>query len=248
VPERSASLEPIRAARTFEAAIEHLIEGIERARLRRGDRLPNESELARALEISRPTLRQALRVLENSGLIEVRRGATGGIFVVSDLVPSNAISSHVRLEEVAVDDVLCARRVLEGAVTRRATEIGGEDDWNEIARTVDLLRVNVGNRAHVMRADAMYHRAIVRAAHCRELEAAMRGIGRKLAPIRDAYSGGLDQDLLTLDVHERQLETMRSGDADALGAILDEHFGMLEGAVERGRERTAGLSAERVGA
>ena len=65
--------EPIRATRTFEAAIEHIVEGIERNRLRTGDRIPNESELSSLLGISKPTLRQALRVLERSGVIEDRK-------------------------------------------------------------------------------------------------------------------------------------------------------------------------------
>ena len=220
--------EPIRSPRTFEAAIDHIIDGIERARLRAGERLPNEADLAASLEISRPTLRQALRVLENSGLLDVRRGAAGGIFVVSDLIPAQSISSAVALEESHVLDVLSARRVLEKAVTERAVQVATDDDYAEIHRTIVLLREHLGNRALVMRADAMFHRAVVRAAHSRQLELSMRGIGRGLAPIRDAYSGGLENDQHTLDVHVRQLAAMRDQDRAALEPILEEHFRMLE--------------------
>ena len=80
-PVSSFEVEPVRATRTFEAAIEHLIEAVERAGLQTGERLPNEGVLAAQLGISKPTLRQALRVLELSGLVHVRRGKTGGIFV-----------------------------------------------------------------------------------------------------------------------------------------------------------------------
>ena len=65
-------VEPVRTSRTFEAAIENLLEGIERSRLRLDDRLPTEEQLAGQLGISKPTLRQALRVLERSGLLRVR--------------------------------------------------------------------------------------------------------------------------------------------------------------------------------
>ena len=57
-PAPSFEVEPVRATRTFEAAIEHLTEAIERAGLRTGDRLPNEGALAEQLGISKPTLRQ----------------------------------------------------------------------------------------------------------------------------------------------------------------------------------------------
>ncbi|MGH3061345.1 MAG: GntR family transcriptional regulator, partial [Gaiellaceae bacterium] len=49
----------MRTSRTFEAAIENLLEGIERAHLRQDDRLPTEQDLAGQLGISKPTLRQA---------------------------------------------------------------------------------------------------------------------------------------------------------------------------------------------
>ena len=225
---RAFAIEPVRATRTFEAAIEHLTEAIERAGLRGGDRLPNEGSLAQQLEISKPTLRQALRVLELSGLVQVRRGKSGGVFVATDLVPAVAISTAVKLEEAAAVDVLLARRVLERAVVHEATRTATREDLGELERTIELLEHHLGERASVMRADAMFHRAIVRACRNETIRAAMRGVGRGLAPIRDAYSGGLAYDRQTLDVHQRQLEAMRRRDTDELEAVLNEHFRMLE--------------------
>ncbi len=224
----SFTVEPIRASRTFEAAIEHLTEAIERAGLRSGDRLPNEGALAAELGISKPTLRQALRVLELSGLIEVRRGKAGGVFVVTDLVPAVAIFSAVKLEEDAAVDVLRARRVLEPAVVLEAMRTATAADFIELARTVDLLERHLGERPSVMRADAMFHRALVRSCRNETIQAAMRGVARGLAPIRDAYSGGVPYDRQTLDVHRRQLRAMERRDTDELELILDEHFRMLE--------------------
>ena len=221
-------VEPVRTTRTFESAIEHLTEAIEQAGLRTGDKLPNESVLAERLGISKPTLRQALRVLELSGLVEVRRGKSGGIFVVTDLVPSVAIFTAVKLEEAAAIDVLRARRVLERAVAQEAMRVATAADLVELERTVELLERHLGERPSVMRADAMFHRALVRSCRNETIQAAMRGVGRGLAPIRDAYSGGVPYDRQTLDVHRRQIAAMRSRDEDALDKVLDDHFRMLE--------------------
>src|SRR5262245_66230137 len=148
---RTFEVEPVRATRTFEAAIEHLTEAIERAGLRTGDRLPNEGTLAVQLGISKPTLRQALRVLELSGLVEVRRGKSGGIFVVTDLVPAVAIFTAVKVEEKAAVDVLRARRVLERAVAHEATRTATAADFVELERTVELLERHLGGRPGVFR-------------------------------------------------------------------------------------------------
>jgi len=223
-----AFVEPVLTERTFERAIEHIVEGIERSQLTVGDRLPNESVLCQELEISKPTLRQALRVLERAGLVTVRRGAGGGIFLAAELIPIDLIDAYVAAEADQVVGVLVGRRVLERGVTRLAAVAATEDDLDAIQRTVDLLERHRGNRALVMRADAAFHRAVSRASHNRTLQAAMRSLEHDLAPIRDAYRGGTEEDDTTLAVHRRQLQAMRDQDTAELDAVLDEHFRMLE--------------------
>ena len=120
-------------------------------------------------------------MLELSGLVEVRRGKAGGVFVVTDLVPAVAIFSAVKVEGAAID-VLHARRVLERAVAHEAMRTATAADMSELQRTVDLLERHLGERSSVMRADAMFHRALVRACRNETIQAAMRGVARGLAP------------------------------------------------------------------
>jgi GntR family transcriptional regulator, transcriptional repressor for pyruvate dehydrogenase complex len=221
-------VEPVRTSRTFEAAIENLLEGIERASLHLDDRLPTEEQLAGQLGISKPTLRQALRVLERSGLLRVRAGKGGGIFIASEVVPVDAITHNVAVEAEDAVDVLRARRLLEGAVTIMAAKAATEEDYAAIERTVDLLARNIGDRPRIMGLNAMFHRAVIRACHNKTLQSAMRNIEADLAPIRDTYQGGIENDRETLDIHQRQLDAMRSGDLKTLASILDEHFRTLE--------------------
>ena len=221
-------VEPVRTSRTFEAAIENLLEGIERARLHLDDRLPTEEQLAGQLGISKPTLRQALRVLERSGLLRVRAGKGGGIFIASEVVPVDAITHNAAVEAEDAVAVLRGRRVLEGAVPVMAAHAATEEDYAGIERTNELLRRNIGDRPRVMGANAMFHRAVIRASHNRTLQSAMRNLEAELAPIRDSYQGGRENDEETLAIHERQVEAMRAKDTKALADVLDEHFRMLE--------------------
>jgi GntR family transcriptional repressor for pyruvate dehydrogenase complex len=227
-PGVSASFRPVESTRTFEAAIARILEGIERGRLRRGDRLPPEQELAAELGISVPTLRQALIVLGRAGVLDVRPGKKGGIFLVSDLIPTEAISHAVALEEDAAADALRARRVIEPAVVLHAARVATDEDYLELERTVELLRAHVGDRPLVMQADAMFHRALVAACHNETLQESMRVVARRLAPIRDAYGGGVDNDRKTLEVHEQQINAMRARDEKRLLSVLDRHLRLLE--------------------
>lgn len=221
-------IEPVEATRTFETAISHIVEAVEEAHLHAGDRLPNEGQLAEALTISKPTLRQALRVLKRAGMIDVRRGGGGGVFLTTDLVPVELISEYVAVEEDQVVDVLMARRVIETGVANLAMQRADDEDFAAIERTNVLLERHIGERPMVMRADAAFHRALARASHSKTLQASMRQLAREIEPVRDAYRGGEDYDELTLNVHARQIEAMRARDETALAELLEEHFRMLE--------------------
>jgi GntR family transcriptional repressor for pyruvate dehydrogenase complex len=82
---------PVHTRRTFEEAVEQIAEAIRSGDLHPGDRLPSERLLAEQMAISRPTLREATRLLADSGVIEVRPGAGGGMFVATSTVPFDLI-------------------------------------------------------------------------------------------------------------------------------------------------------------
>ncbi len=92
--------------------------------LRPGEPLPNESELVERFGASRPTVREALRILEAEGLVAVARGPRGGARLRSPDV--RAAARHcallLELEGATVADVLEARLLLEPAAARRAAE------------------------------------------------------------------------------------------------------------------------------
>jgi GntR family transcriptional regulator, transcriptional repressor for pyruvate dehydrogenase complex len=228
----------VESTRTFETAIEQIVEGIERASLRSGDRLPPERELAAQLSISVPTLRQALTVLARSGLLGARQGKGGGWFVVNDLVPVDAISAAVAVEEELAIETLRARRLVEACIARYVTVNGTDDDFAQLEWSMELLERHLDDRPSVMEADAAFHRALVRAAKSRPLREAMQPISRRLVAIRDAYGGVWHENRQTLDVHRRQVEAMRARDISALNEVLDEHLRMLEDAYARGLRRS----------
>src|SRR3954449_4469078 len=95
--------DPVRTRRTFEEAAEQIAEKVRSGELRAGDKLPGERALAAQMEISRPTLREAIKVLADAGLLAVRRGPGGGMFVASDVVPVELVRqrSTMRIGEVA---------------------------------------------------------------------------------------------------------------------------------------------------
>lgn len=232
----SAVFTPVQTRRTFEEAVEQIAEKVKLGELHRGDRLPSERALADQMRISRPTLREAIKVLQDSGLVEVRRGAGGGMFVATELVPPELLASRrdMRIGEVA--QVLEARRVLEPRVAALAAMRAGEDDFRAMERTIadqreliadgDLLREGRADRFLAL--DVRFHLAIARASGNTMLVGLVRQLYRELEIARDTAMHHATVPEWVIDVHERTLAAIRSGDLEAVDRVMDEHLAELE--------------------
>lgn len=85
----------VRVTPTYELVLDQIRRVIFLGRFLPGDKLPAERELAVLFGVSRTSVREAIRVLEGQGLVEVKRGATGGIMVRnSDLIAANEIREY----------------------------------------------------------------------------------------------------------------------------------------------------------
>ncbi len=103
---------------------------IARGDFRAGEPLPVESDLMDELGVSKGVVREALRILETEGLVEVRRGLGGGPRVRHPSISqaAQAIGIYLQIGDVHVTDVWETRdRVIAGAVERLARERGGTD-------------------------------------------------------------------------------------------------------------------------
>src|SRR5579863_5269322 len=117
-----ALFRPVRAGNAFEETVERLLTAIKLGVAVPGSRLPAERELAERLNVSRATLREAIRALQQSGYIESRRGRYGGTFVSGNL-PTLTKAAARRLTKQTghdLEDVLTLRQVLEAGAAEEA--------------------------------------------------------------------------------------------------------------------------------
>jgi len=234
---------PVGPRRTFEGAVEQIAERIRLGELAEGDRLPAERELAAALRISRPTLREAVKVLVDAGVLTVRAGSGGGTFVASDYVPRELLrsKSDLRLGEVA--GVLEARRLLEPRVAQLAAVNAREEDFAQLQRLIDaqqdLLAEGdvLSSEDRFLQLDTQFHLRIARATGNSTIVSLMRTLLRRLEIARDLALHEPPVAAWTIDVHARTLAAIRSADHDHIEAVMDEHLSAMERAWERSTGR-----------
>jgi GntR family transcriptional repressor for pyruvate dehydrogenase complex len=225
---RSRFFAPIKLHRTFETVIERIVDAIDANGLGAGDRLPNEREMAKLLEVSRPTLRQALRILESSGVLRIKAGQSGGVFVATDMMPVDVLGRNIAHEVHHVAELIATRRLLEPIVYHLAAENASEEELDRIADTIKLMEAHIGDANMVQRADGMYHRRVAHAAGNQILLRTMSAIYRELTPLRGSLRNDPEHGRHMIDVHSRQLAAVRARDHELLESLLQETFVDLE--------------------
>lgn len=227
---------PVRTRRTFEEAAEQIAEGVRNGRLRPGDRLPGERALAAQMEISRPTLREAIKVLVTAGILEVRRGAEAGMYVATDVVPSDLVRERAGLRLSEVASVLEARRLVEPAVARLAAQRATAADLEALRRSIAAMRAIVekgygpDDEDHFLQVDVGFHLAIARAAGNPTIERLMRMLLRELEIARDMAMHDALVPEWTIGIHEETLGAIEAGDLARLDEVMDRHVGRMEAA------------------
>jgi DNA-binding FadR family transcriptional regulator len=160
----------VRQIRAFESIIQQVESAIVQGSLAAGDRLPSERELQAMLDVSRNTLRESLRVLEQKGLVEIRKGHRGGIFVkqLNADCMAESLGLFVQSQRISMEQISEFRQDLEGLVTRRAARQARPNRMAEINRLLvkaeNLASQGPAQWEAFMQADRDIHLALARLA------------------------------------------------------------------------------------
>ncbi|MFC4944300.1 FadR/GntR family transcriptional regulator [Pseudonocardia sp. GCM10023141] len=159
----SESFDPLRIPKAAVLAAESIRRRIVRGELRTDELLPPESELLRQFGISRPTLREAMRILESEGLISVKRGMHGGARVRAPDADSAAHYVAVLLEfnDTRLVDVHETQAVLEIGAVRVLAERAGAESVEVLRKLLDTEEDTLGDAARFNVASANFHAELV---------------------------------------------------------------------------------------
>ncbi|MFE6780500.1 FadR/GntR family transcriptional regulator [Streptomyces sp. NPDC057702] len=222
-------LRPVRAGNGFEEALEQILQVIRLGLVSPGERLPAERELAERLRISRVTLREVLKVLQEQGLVESRRGRYGGTFVRARRATRVAAEElRCRMAGVDLADTLRFREVLDvGSAGLCATHDLGPDQRRRLRAALDGTRDAAPQ--DYRRADTLFHLTLAALADSPSLATAYAAVRARLNDLLDC-----------LPLLVRSLEHSQAQHAALTEAVLD---GDADGAREVMREHCAGTAA-----
>ncbi len=167
-PRALPSYSPVQTKRAFEEVAEQIRNQLSQGLLKPGDRLPSERELAEQFGLARNTVREALRALEMSGLLEFRKGASGGAFILegrSDAVIAG-FNDLYRLGFIRPDDLAEARLIVGTEIARLACQRATEEELCALEANLDAsdFAAATGDDAKRLQVNLNFHALLARAA------------------------------------------------------------------------------------
>ena len=213
---------------------EQIRESITDGTLKADDRLPTEEELARQFQVSRPTIREALKRLAAQSLVRSRRGPTGGTFInrpSHEEVSSNlttATALLVSLGEFKIPEILEARQELEVLCVRQAADRCGETELAAMDREIEVQRQSSISDEDFCASDVRFHRAIADATHNAILKFVMFTVIEALQPIENMVVFRVREREVIVRQHAEILAALRDRDADAAARAIQEQTAYMQ--------------------
>jgi len=154
-----SDFEVVRRNKVYEEVakqIEHLI----LEKLQPGDKLPSERELAEMLQVSRSSIRDAIRSLELTGLVEPRQGAGTIIRELSAQSLVNPFANALKRRQELVSELLDFRKMLEPPLAARAATHASSDEISEMDEILQRQEVTLSHGEASIAEDAEFHYSI----------------------------------------------------------------------------------------
>jgi len=236
------SIEPVKSTRIYTEIVRQIRSLVADGRLKSGDRLPPERELAERFRVSRTSVREALRALESTGLVEIRAGE--GAFVREVSVESliEPLALVILTQREAIAELYEARRLLEPPIAGLAARRASPEELAEMARILDEQAREVSGGRTGLAQDAAFHTAIGHSAH-------NRAITRIVAALMDLLTQTREESLQTPgrpqrshQDHRRILAAIQARDEEAARNAMGDHLIAVEQLV-MGREGGDGPGA-----
>lgn len=194
--------------------------------LKQGERLPSENRVATAFGVSRPVVREALRKLQEDGLVEARRGV--GTFVRRR--PPEKLIEYTTAGSVAgLMRAMEARITVEHATARMAALRASQKDLTRIEAALQKLETSMKARTPSVAADYEFHIAIAAASgnevFIQMLECTRESIEQGIDVAQKLTREGSQARVDTVMREHRQiLEAIRAGDSEAAGVYMSYHL------------------------
>ncbi len=178
----------LRIPKASDIVIDKIKEEIAEGRLKPGMRLPSERDLATTMGVSRPVIREALRMLRFMGIVEMKPGTSGALLLDGDIdVLSDSLTLVLDLKQLGYSEAMVVRRALEPLAAELAAAHRGPEHLQEMAEVLEGLRSGRYHHAEFSAAIAHFHVTVAEASGNLLVSTMMKAISRLIFRNAEMY-------------------------------------------------------------
>lgn len=234
--------EPIQVILPSEAVARRLADAVRTGFFRIGSRLPSERNLAAQMQVSRPTIREAVKLLVEANILTVKPGAGGGTFVASEIVPLDFIVAPPEMRPGEIDEALEVRRLILPWVAQIASQYAEDDDYDQMREAIAFglgslpapsAKTITSDHVHsTIIATMRFDLALARATRNSLIVRLMDQLLHWVQPFRYKTLQTRADLVLALDNVQMMMEAVEKGEPAKIAAIADRRLNFLEAALE----------------
>jgi len=217
---------PVNKGRAFESVVAQIEAAIYDGQFKAGDYLPSERALVEQFAVGRSTVREALRILENMGLIKTSPGSHKGPRVSASMSKgiSRMLNGAVKVEQISLVDLVQYRMMTGSTANFLAAHLRTQEHLDEMADAIRrMTESEPGDTEEFARADAQFHAAIRKAAGNALMDIVNDVIEEAIVDlVRDAVDSSHPTDDVRADfvrVHQEVYEAIERNDADTAATL-----------------------------
>lgn len=221
-------VKPIKKINVAEQAINKIYELVKEKNLKAGDRLPPERELVKILEISRSSLREAIRALEMIGVINVTQGR--GMVIETTKISNSIIKPlafSIILNKNTFLELFEARKLIEVECAGLAAERISTSELKKIKEIYNLLIKHQKNREKSIKYEIKLHEEITEIAKNNVLRDILSSIKKLLRESRDTTVPSQGVTLKTINCHEKLIQAFEEKDSSKARKLMFKHLDIV---------------------
>jgi len=209
---------------------QELLARIDDSNIEPGQTFATEAELLQTFDVSRPTLREGIRILESQGVLAQRPGPGGGLVIQRpnlDML-AHSLSIFLRFNDVPFLTVLQAREVIEPALAAEAAASGTDEDFRAMEESIERMKALGEDQTAFINENREFHSIVARASGNKVLETFWGTISLIAHGEHHGvrYTFGNRQHVIA--AHQQILNACRRRDMRAATRAMAEHVGQLE--------------------
>ena len=216
---------PLKPQRLSEEVYRQLKEAILGGYYKPGDRLPSEKAFCETFGVGRPVIREALRSLENSGLISVRPGAGGGAFVqkIDSSTLAGMFEGIIKMDKVSLEEITEARLALEMGSLPLVFEHINAEHLDELEQNLKEVRDNLERGVRGKR-NLGFHVILLKASGNQLLSKIGEALMGLMSSLLEEYEYSTQRSQQILKVHEHLIHLLRTKRFEEASRILESHI------------------------